>query len=94
MVNIEVVIVSTSLTRISDSLGESDHVNWIVTAYLVTYTSEYRHDALCSTKKAGFLIVWAKFSDIFGRKWPLLEAFVLFVLFSAGCGASQTMTQL
>jgi MFS family permease len=40
------------------------------------------------------IIIWAKISDIFGRKSAAIATMTIFVLFSAGCGAAQTMTQL
>lgn len=42
----------------------------------------------------GFLIIYAKFSDIFGRKIMLLSALLLFTIFSSACGAAQTLLQL
>ena len=41
-----------------------------------------------------FLIIMAKLSDIFGRKSSVTISFIAFVVFSGGCGAAQTMTQL
>ncbi|PQE07474.1 major facilitator superfamily transporter protein [Rutstroemia sp. NJR-2017a BBW] len=76
----EVSIVSTSLITISDDLGDYSQSNWVVTAYLLTYT--------------GFLIIWAKLGDIFGGKPMLMTSMVIFMAFSGGCGAAQTMTQL
>lgn len=40
------------------------------------------------------LIIWAKLSDIFGRKPVTIVTMFIFIAFSAGCGAAQTMTQL
>lgn len=40
------------------------------------------------------IIIWAKISDIFGRKQATLATTFIFVAFSTGCGASRTMTQL
>jgi MFS family permease len=42
----------------------------------------------------GFIIVWAKLSDIFGRKTFLTTALVLFLLFSGACGGAKTLLQL
>ena len=42
----------------------------------------------------GVLIVYAKLSDIFGRKSFLLLAIAIFVVFSGACGAAQTIEQL
>ncbi|KAI9727831.1 MAG: hypothetical protein M1834_007877 [Cirrosporium novae-zelandiae] len=77
---LETTIVSTSLTSISNSLRNFEQSGWIVTSYLLTYT--------------GFLIIYAKFSDIFGRKLLILLAIATFTAFSIICGVSQTMLQL
>jgi len=42
----------------------------------------------------GMIIIWAKLSDIFGRKTLAILALFLFTVFSGACGASQTMDQL
>ncbi|KAL8917522.1 MAG: hypothetical protein Q9172_005810 [Xanthocarpia lactea] len=42
----------------------------------------------------GFLIIWAKLSDIFGRKLLIVTSLGHFVIFSGACGAAQTMNQL
>ncbi|KAI0017211.1 drug resistance transporter EmrB/QacA subfamily [Xylariomycetidae sp. FL0641] len=70
---LETTIVSTSLISITDALGGFEHRDWVVTAYLLTYT--------------GFLIIYAKFSDILGRKVMLLLAIGLFTVFSIVCGS-------
>lgn len=46
------------------------------------------------TSAVGFLIIWAKTSDIMGRKTCLTTAIGMFVIASAACAAAQTMTQL
>ncbi len=40
------------------------------------------------------IIIWAKLSDIFGRKQATMTTMFIFVVFSEGCGASRTTTQL
>lgn len=40
IVNMEVSIVATSLVSIVDELKGLDQAGWIVTSYLVTYTSQ------------------------------------------------------
>ncbi|KAF6221940.1 hypothetical protein HO133_001908 [Letharia lupina] len=80
LVNIEVSIVGTSLISITDDLHSFKQGGWVVTGYLITYTS--------------MIIIWGKISDIFGRKQATLATTLIFIMFSAGCGASQTMTQL
>jgi MFS family permease len=42
----------------------------------------------------GFLIIFAKFSDIFGAKFMLLLALLIFTVFSIACGAATAMTEL
>jgi len=44
--------------------------------------------------KKGFLIVFARLSDIFGRKNNLLIAVGFFTIWSLACGLSQTIDQL
>jgi MFS family permease len=39
-------------------------------------------------------MIWAKLSDIAGRKYTIIAALLIFTLFSALCGASQTLIQL
>lgn len=80
LVNIEVSIIGTSLVSITDDLRGFRQAGWVVTGYLVTYTS--------------MIIIWAKCSDIFGRKQSIIATMLIFVVFSGGCGASQTISQL
>ncbi|ROW03115.1 hypothetical protein VMCG_05822 [Cytospora schulzeri] len=77
---LETTIVSTSLVSITNALDGFLFRDWVVTAYLLTYT--------------GFLTIYAKFSDIFGRKTMLLFALAVFTLFSGLCGASNSIVQL
>ncbi|KAF2093099.1 drug resistance transporter EmrB/QacA subfamily [Rhizodiscina lignyota] len=77
---LETTIVSTSLISITDAINGFRLRDWIVTAYLLTYT--------------GFLVVYAKFGDIFGRKSMLILALLIFILFSILCGASNHITEL
>lgn len=77
---IETTIVSTALVSITDDLHGFDSRDWVVTSYLLTYT--------------GFLIIYAKFSDIFGRKTMFLLALVLFTTFSIVCGSASSMEGL
>jgi len=43
---------------------------------------------------AGFLVIYAKFSDIFGAKFMILLALLIFTVFSIACGAATGMTEL
>ncbi|KAF2807322.1 MFS general substrate transporter [Mytilinidion resinicola] len=78
--NFEVTVVSTALVDISNNLRAFSRTGWVMVAYLTTYT--------------GLIIIWAKLSDIIGRKVALTASLVAFTAFSAGCGAAQTITQL
>jgi len=79
-VNFEISIVSTSLVSITDDLQHFSQSSWVVTAYLLTYTS--------------FMIILARVSDLVGRKTILILSMFVFTIFSGGCAAAQTMVQL
>ncbi|KAF2251689.1 putative multidrug resistance protein fnx1 [Trematosphaeria pertusa] len=80
LTNLEIPIVTTSLVAITNDFGRFDNVGWIISSYLLGYV--------------GVLVIFAKLSDIFGRKLMLSLSISIFILFSAGCGASQSLTQL
>ncbi|KAB5513119.1 drug resistance transporter EmrB/QacA subfamily [Coniochaeta sp. 2T2.1] len=77
---LETTIVSTSLISITDALGGFERRDWVVTSYLLTYT--------------GFLVIYAKFSDVLGRKPMILLAVGLFTVFSIVCGSISNLLQL
>ncbi|KAH6855892.1 major facilitator superfamily transporter [Chaetomium sp. MPI-CAGE-AT-0009] len=77
---LETTIVSTSLVSMANDLQGFGQAGWVVTAYFLTYT--------------GFLVIYAKLSDIFGTKLLILCAVALFTVFSLACGTSSTMLQL
>ncbi|KAG8157943.1 hypothetical protein KVR01_012215 [Diaporthe batatas] len=80
LTNLEIPIVTTALIGITDDLGGFSKASWMISAYLLGYV--------------GVLIIFAKFSDIFGRKSMLLLAVIIFGVFSGACGAAQTIDQL
>ncbi|KAJ5462283.1 hypothetical protein N7530_010488 [Penicillium desertorum] len=80
LVNLEVIIVSTSLISITDDLDGFKQTSWVVTAFLTCYTA--------------FMSTWTKLSNIIGRKKAIIAANVVFLAFSLGCGLSQMMNQL
>jgi EmrB/QacA subfamily drug resistance transporter len=73
-------IVGTAEPRIIASLSGFDRYPWVSTAYL-----------LCSTISVP---IFAKLSDIYGRKWFLLGGSAGFVLTSALCGAAGKFTSI
>lgn len=95
---LEVSIVSTSLVTITDSLQDFGDSSWIVIAYLLTYTgmSIQQSHAIFAflNTTAGFLIIWAKISDVLSRKLMICLAVLVFLVFSGACGAAQSLTQL
>jgi len=80
LTKLEIPIVATSLVPITNDLHPFDQTSWIVSSYLLGYVS--------------MLIIWAKLSDIFGRKSIAVISLLIFILFSGVCGAAHTMTQL
>ena len=73
-------IVSTALPTIVGDLGGLEHLAWVVTAYLLAQTV--------------VTPVYGKLGDLYGRKGILQSAIVLFLVGSALCGMSRSMTQL
>ncbi|MBA3860051.1 MAG: MFS transporter [Cyanobacteria bacterium PR.3.49] len=73
-------IVSTAMPRIIGELNGLDHYSWVATSYMLLSTVS--------------LPLYAKLSDIMGRKTILLFGVVVFLLGSIFCGLAQTMTQL
>ncbi|KAJ5956122.1 hypothetical protein N7501_010401 [Penicillium viridicatum] len=78
--NLDVTIVSSALTGITDDLQGFEKRSWIITGYLATYT--------------GSMAIWTKVSDIVGRKQTTITALVILLAFSFGCGFAQTVNQL
>ena len=73
-------VVSTALPRIVADLGGFDRYTWVSTSYLVASTS--------------ILPIVGRLTDIYGRKWFIVVAIVVFLAGSVLAGLSQTMTQL
>ncbi|KAF2656601.1 MFS multidrug transporter-like protein [Lophiostoma macrostomum CBS 122681] len=80
LASLEVSIVATSLVEISADLHNFSEISWVISAYLLTY--------------AGFLVIWARWSDLVGRKGALTTAITIFTIFSGACGAAQSSRQL
>lgn len=67
-------IVGTAMPRIVANLDGFDRYPWVTTSYLLTSTIA--------------VPVFAKLSDLYGRKWLYMLGLVIFVLSSWLCGAS------
>src|SRR5258708_32310142 len=71
---IDQTIVGTAEPRIIAQLSGFDRYPWVATAYLLSSTLA--------------VPIFARLSDIYGRKWFFLGGAAMFVLTSALCGAS------
>ncbi len=71
-------IVGTAMPRIIAQLNGFDRYPWVTTAYLLTSTIA--------------VPVFAKLSDMYGRKWFFLAGTLLFVMASAFCGGAGQFT--
>jgi len=80
MASLDQTIVSTALPTIVGDLGGLGHISWVVTAYLLAQTA--------------VTPVYGKLGDQYGRKIVLQIALVLFLVGSALCGLSQSLTEL
>ena len=67
-------IVGTAMPRVVASLNGFDRYPWVTTAYLLTSTIA--------------VPVFAKLSDLYGRKWLYLAGLLIFVVSSWLCGAA------
>ncbi|MEO8681310.1 MAG: MDR family MFS transporter [Vicinamibacterales bacterium] len=67
-------IVGTAMPRVISSLNGFDRYPWVTTVYLLTSTIA--------------VPVFAKISDLYGRKWLYLSGAILFIVSSWLCGAA------
>ena len=80
LASLDQTIVSTALPTIVGEFGGLAHLSWIVTAYMLATTI--------------VTPLYGKLGDLFGRKIVLQSAILLFLVGSALCGISGSMTQL
>src|SRR5947209_14089170 len=73
-------IVGTAEPRIIAQLSGFDRYPWVATAYLLSSTIA--------------VPIFARLSDLYGRKWFFLMGSVIFVLASALCGGAGEFTLL
>ncbi|HEX6717113.1 MAG TPA: MFS transporter [Pyrinomonadaceae bacterium] len=73
-------IVATALPTIVRELGGLAHLSWVVTGYLLAQTI--------------VTPIYGKLGDLYGRKRVLQFAIILFLIGSALCGLSQSMSHL
>ncbi len=80
LASLDQTIVGTAEPRIIAQLSGFDRYPWVSTVYLLTSTLA--------------IPIFARLSDIYGRKWFFLAGCGTFILTSALCGASGTMNWL
>ena len=73
-------IVATALPTIVGELGSFERLSWVVTSYLLAQTV--------------VTPLYGKLGDLYGRKSVLQAAVIIFLVGSALCGMSRSMTQL
>ncbi|KAB5576461.1 major facilitator superfamily transporter [Coniochaeta sp. 2T2.1] len=73
-------IVATSMYTIAAEFDEIEAINWVALAYTLTFLS--------------FAVLFARISDVIGRRDTFLICFVIFIAFSLGCGFAKTLNQL
>ena len=80
LASLDQTIVGTAEPRIIAQLSGFDRYPWVATSYLLSSTLA--------------IPIFAKLSDIYGRKWFFLWGAAMFILTSALCGAAGTMNFL
>src|SRR3954464_7862319 len=80
LASLDQTIVSTALPTIVRELGGLEHLSWVVTAYLLALTV--------------VTPLYGNLSALSGRKVVLQAALVIFLIGSALCGQSHSMTEL
>jgi EmrB/QacA subfamily drug resistance transporter len=78
LASLDQTIVGTAEPRIIAQLSGFDRYPWVATSYLLTSTLA--------------IPIFARLSDIYGRKWFFLTGCGMFMLTSALCGASGNLT--
>ncbi|KAF4971947.1 hypothetical protein FZEAL_9717 [Fusarium zealandicum] len=77
---VDTSIVATSLHGIGIEFESLEDVNWVALAYTLAYL--------------GCAIVFARISDVIGRRDAFIAAYIIFFAFSLGCGFATTLNQL
>jgi MFS family permease len=77
---LEQTIVAPALPSIGRSLGDVETLSWVISAYLLTYTAATP--------------LFGKLSDIYGRRWMMLAALIIFLVGSAACALAPNMPTL
>lgn len=73
-------IVATCLYSIAADFQTMESINWVALAYTLSYL--------------GCAVLFARISDIIGRRAAFMYSFVIFIAFSFACGFARTLLQL
>ncbi len=73
-------IVATSLYSIAVEFDSLNNINWVALAYTLTYL--------------GCAVLFARISDVVGRRAAFLAGYTIFIAFSLACGWAQSLNQL
>ncbi|WP_431951466.1 MDR family MFS transporter [Actinacidiphila sp. bgisy167] len=76
----DTMVVGTAMPTIVGDIGGLEHISWVVTAYTLA--------------TAVTTPIWGKCGDLYGRKPVYLASIVVFLVGSALCGASRSMSEL
>jgi EmrB/QacA subfamily drug resistance transporter len=77
---LDATVVGTAMPRVIADLNGLQHYAWVTTGYMLA--------------SAASMPIWGKLSDAFGRRRFFVLGMVLFVIGSALCGQSRSMTEL
>lgn len=80
MATLDVQIVSTALPTIIGEFGQIERFGWIGSAYLLA--------------QSAIMPIYGKLGDLFGRKYVLIVAIMVFTLGSVTCGMAWSMNSL
>lgn len=91
-------IIATALVTISQDFKGFDKSNWAVLAYTLTYMGLHFQTSptvsLLNYFSIAFATIFARLSDMIGRKSVVFIAFAIFTTFSLVCGLACTLVQL
>lgn len=73
-------IVATCLYSIAADFQTMESINWVALAYTLSYL--------------GCAVLFARISDVIGRRAAVMVAFDIFIAFSMACGFSRSLKQL
>ncbi|EPE26442.1 MFS general substrate transporter [Glarea lozoyensis ATCC 20868] len=77
---LDTTIIATALFTIGKDLRATSSVNWVALSYTLSYL--------------GCAVIFARISDIIGRRNAYMSAVLIFLAFSLGCGFAKTIDQL